>query len=86
MICGSHPAVGAQLDGLATLKICLLGDRVSRATAWKLARRGDWDDVSPAEYLAVALLQADALIAGDAAIAAAAEGVVDLAEHRELHR
>ncbi len=82
----SESAGRAQLEGLASLKIRLLGDRVSRATAWRLARQLDWDDVSPAEYLAVATLQADALVAGDPAIAAAAAGICDLADYRELHR
>jgi predicted nucleic acid-binding protein len=77
----------SQLEALATLKIRLLGDRVSRATAWKLARQLDWDDTAPAEYLAVAVLQADALVAGDQRIAAAAaSGLVDLATYDELRR
>lgn len=75
-----------QLDGIATLKIRLLGDRVSRATAWKLARQFDWDDTSLAEYLAVATLQADALVAGDEAIVASASGIVPLATYDELRQ
>ena len=74
----------AQLDQLATLKIRLLGDRVSRATAWKIARQLDWDDVSRAEYLAVANLQADALITNDPAITAAATGLTTIADYRAL--
>jgi predicted nucleic acid-binding protein len=74
----------AQLEGLAALKIRLLGDRVSRATAWSIARRLDWDDTASAEYLAVATLQADVLIAGDARIREAAAGIVDLAEYGDL--
>ena len=54
-----------QLEGLAALKIRLLGDRVSRATAWCIARQLDWNDTALAEYLAVATLQADVLVAGD---------------------
>lgn len=76
----------AQLEGIATLKIRLLGDRVSRATAWKIARQLDWEDTQLAEYLAVAALQADALVAGDGRIAAAASGIVDLATYDELRR
>lgn len=76
----------AQLEGIATLKIRLLGDRVSRATAWKLARQLDWDDTSLAEYLAVATLQADVLVAGDERIAAAASGIVPLATYGDLRR
>ncbi|WP_223692613.1 type II toxin-antitoxin system VapC family toxin [Leifsonia poae] len=75
-----------QLEGLASLKIRLLGDRVSRATAWRLARQLDWEDTAPAEYLAVATLQADVLVAGDDRIAAAATGLVPLAEYGDLIR
>jgi predicted nucleic acid-binding protein len=52
-----------QLDALAGLRIRLLADRVSRSTAWKIASQLGWDDIGPAEYLAVATLQADALVA-----------------------
>lgn len=73
-----------QLDGLAGLKIRLLSDRVSRATAWKIARQLDWDDTALAEYLAVATLQADVLVAGDDRISGGAAGIVDLAEYGVL--
>lgn len=73
-----------QLEGLATLKIRLLGDRVSRATAWKLARQLGWDDTALAEYLAVAVLQADVLVAGDERVAEAASGIVPLAAYADL--
>lgn len=69
--------VRAVLDGLAGLKVRLLGDRVSRATAWRIAERLDWDDLAPAEVLAVATLQADVLVTDDPVLAAAAEGVVE---------
>lgn len=74
----------AQLEAIATLKVRLLGDRVSRAAAWRIARQLDWDDTGPAEYLAVATLQADVLVAGDPRIAAAAAGIVPLAAYDEL--
>ncbi|HEX2901968.1 MAG TPA: hypothetical protein VHO01_00815, partial [Jatrophihabitans sp.] len=54
-------------------------DRVSRATAWRIAREHDWDTLRDAEYLAVARLQADALVTVDAGLAAKAQGVVPLA-------
>lgn len=73
-----------QLEGLATLKIRLLGDRVSRATAWKLARQLGWDDTTLAEYLAVAVLQADVLVAGDERVAEAASGIVPLVAYADL--
>lgn len=65
-----------QLDGLAGLRIRLLGDRVSRSTAWKTAVRLGWVEVGPAEYLAVAVLQADTLVTDDPLLRSAAEGMV----------
>lgn len=73
------------LEGLAGLKIRLLADRVSRATAWKLASRLGWDDTTMAEYLAVASLQADALVTFDERLAAGAQGIVPLASYADLH-
>jgi hypothetical protein len=74
----------SRLEGIAALKIRLLGDRVSRSTAWKLAGQLGWDDTDLAEYLAVAVLQADVLVAGDDRIAAAAAGLVPVAEYSVL--
>lgn len=74
------------LDGVATLKIRLLGDRVSRSVAWKLARQLGWDEPTLAEYLAVASLQADVLVAGDPRIAEGAEGIIPLATYDDLRR
>ncbi|MCU1513966.1 MAG: hypothetical protein JWO10_1056 [Microbacteriaceae bacterium] len=73
-----------QLNGLAELKMRLLGDRVSRATAWKIAERLGWDDIYDAEYLAVASLQADALVTEDEALRTAATGIVAIAEWADL--
>ena len=75
-----------QLERLAAMKIRLLGDRVSRATAWKLADRLGWDDIGPAEYLAVATLQADALVTDDEALASAAAGIVAVVSYDTLTR
>ncbi len=61
------------------LKMRLLGDRVSRRTAWKIALANGWDTTFDAEYLAVCQLQADALVTIDPTLAAKAEGVVSLA-------
>lgn len=55
------------------------GDRVSRRTAWKIAREQGWETTYDAEYLAVTRLQADALITVDGTLAAKAEDVVPLA-------
>ena len=77
-------AVRELLDGITTTKVRLLGDRVSRGTAWRLALELDLDDTGDAEYLAVARLQADALVALDPRIAALAPGVVPVATIDDL--
>ena len=66
-------------ERLTELKMRLLGDRVSRRTAWKIARSSGWDTTFDAEYLAVCRLQADALITIDPSLAAKAEGIVPIA-------
>ena len=76
----------ALLDGLTTMTVRLLNDRVSRATAWKVATELGWDDTVDAEYVAVTRLQADALVAGGAGLASRAEGVVPLAAFEDLTR
>ena len=73
-----------QLDGITAMRIRLLGDRVSRGTAFRLALEHDWPDTAHAEYIAVTRLQADALVALDPGLAAAAEGIVPLATFEEL--
>jgi predicted nucleic acid-binding protein len=66
-------------ERLTELKMRLLGDRVSRRTAWKIARANGWDTTFDAEYLAVCQLQADALVTIDPTLATRAEGIVPLA-------
>lgn len=66
-------------ERLTRLKMRLLGDRVSRRTAWRIAREQGWETTYDAEYLAVTKLQADALVTIDPAMAAKAENVVPLA-------
>lgn len=73
-------------ERLTELKMRLLGDRVSRRTAWKLAREQHWDSLQDAEYLAVARLQADALISVDPAMAARCDGLVRIADLEALTR
>ncbi|WP_129337291.1 hypothetical protein [Cellulomonas endophytica] len=72
------------LEGLAALKVRLLGDRVSRAVAWQVAESLGWEDTSAAEYVAVARLQADVLVTVDEALARAVEGVVPTAAFTTL--
>jgi predicted nucleic acid-binding protein len=72
------------LDGITTMRIRILGDRVSRGTAWRLAEKLGWDDTTDAEYLAVAQLQADAFVTLDPARAALAEGIITIASFEAL--
>ncbi|MGC5170269.1 type II toxin-antitoxin system VapC family toxin [Microbacterium sp. DT81.1] len=67
------------LDGITTMRVRLLGDRVSRGVAWQLAREFDWDDTADAEYVAVAKLQADVFVTLDEELARRVEGVVTVA-------
>jgi predicted nucleic acid-binding protein len=75
----------AEAEALAThermteMKMRLLGDRVSRRTAWQIARQQDWDALRDAEYLAVTRLQADALVTVDPRLAVAAQDAVPVA-------
>jgi predicted nucleic acid-binding protein len=71
---------------LTELKMRLLGDRVSRSTAWQLARDHDWESLHWAEYLAVARLQADALVTVNAELAALAPGIVPVEPYEALFR
>ncbi len=66
-------------ERLTELKMRLLGDRVSRRTAWRIAREQGWETTYDAEYLAVTKLQADALVTIDSASAAKPKDVVPLA-------
>ena len=63
-----------------------LGDRVSRATAWTVATRHGWDDIGPAEYVAVALLQADAIVSDEPAILGALGDDIAVAAYDDLFR
>ena len=69
----------AQHERLTELKMRLLGDRVSRSTAWRIAMEQGWDTTTDAEYFAVTRLQADAFVTIDAAMAARAAGIVPVA-------
>ena len=72
----------ATLRRIAGMPMRVLGDRVSRATAWRIAAELDWDDPAPAEYLAVTRLQADALVTTDPRLVGA--GVVPIVEYSAM--
>lgn len=71
-------------ERFTSVKMRLLGDRVSRRTAWTIARDHGWGSTADAEYLAVTRLQADALVTVDPVLAARATGIVPLAAVTEL--
>ena len=67
-------------ERLTELKMRLLGDRVSRRTAWRIAREQGWETTYDAEYLALTKLQADALITVSPELATKAKDLVPLAQ------
>jgi predicted nucleic acid-binding protein len=71
-------------ERMTGIKMRLLGDRVSRRTAWQVARERDWSTLRDAEYLAVTQLQADALVTVDPSLAAAAREIVAVAAIEDL--
>lgn len=81
----SREEARAQLEGLSSLRVRLLGDRVSRAVAWEIADQLDWDDTAVAEFVAVARLQADAFVTLDPELARRVEGVIAVAPFEALH-
>lgn len=71
-------------ERMTGIKMRLLGDRVSRRTAWRLAREHDWNTIAKAEYLAVTRLQADALVTVNPGLATAGQGIVAIAAIDDL--
>lgn len=80
----SAPDARQQLDAITTMRIRLLGDRVSRGRAFAVAAELGWDDTPDAEYVAVAQLQADALVTGDAELERAVAAIVTIAPYEAL--
>jgi predicted nucleic acid-binding protein len=75
---GDIPADVARerLARIGRMPIRLLGDAVLRRRAWEVADQLGWPSTYNAEYVALTLLQADALITLDAELARSVEGVV----------
>ncbi len=63
---------------MTEVKMRLLGDRVSRRTAWRIAREQGWADLVEAEYVAVTRLQADALVSVDQQVARRLQSLVPI--------
>jgi predicted nucleic acid-binding protein len=78
---GEVPADVARdrLAFIGRMPIRLLGDAVLRRRAWELADELGWAETYNAEYVALTLLQADALVTLDAELARSAAGIVTIA-------
>ena len=72
------------LTGYRALKLRLLGDAVLQRRAWEVADRLGWADTYDAEYIALTMLQADALVALDPRLGRAASGLVATATVDDL--
>jgi predicted nucleic acid-binding protein len=68
------------------MPIRLIGDAVLRRRAWELADRLGWASTYDAEYIALTILQADALVTLDRELARAAAGIVKTAKVDALRR
>jgi indolepyruvate ferredoxin oxidoreductase alpha subunit len=68
-----------RLTRINSLKIRFLGDRVLQRQAWKVADLMGWETTYDAEYVALTILQADALVTSDRKLARAVAGLVDTA-------
>ncbi len=66
------------------IKIRLLGDAVRRRRAWELADSLGWWETFGAEYVALAQLQADALVTTNQDFARALDGIVTVASVDDL--
>ena len=66
------------------MSIRLLGDAVLRRRAWEVAEQLGWGPTYEAEYVALTLLQGDALVTLDAGLAGRMDGIVRIATLDEL--
>jgi indolepyruvate ferredoxin oxidoreductase alpha subunit len=65
---------------LNSLKVRFLGDKVLQRQAWKVADQLGWPTTYDAEYVALTMLQGDALVISDPELAQAVSGLVETAE------
>lgn len=75
-----------QARRVGRLRIRLLGDAVLRRKAWDLAGQLGWTSTYDAEYVALTVLQADALVTLDPEVAAGARTVVEVAPIERLRQ
>ncbi|NUU06751.1 hypothetical protein [Leifsonia sp. C5G2] len=72
------------LAAVDALNVRLLGDRVLRRTAWKVASELGWAETEAAEYVALARLHTDALVSDAPAQYPGADRLVRIAPVSEL--
>ena len=72
------------LERVWKMPIRLLGDAVLRRRAWRVADQMGWPDTFAAEYVALTLLQGDAFVTLDTALAKSLEGIVATATIDDL--
>ena len=75
-----------RLTYIRGLRMRLLGDAVMQRVAWEVADRLGWSRTYDAEYIALTILQADALVTLDERLATAARDVVALATVESISR
>jgi predicted nucleic acid-binding protein len=68
-----------RVSRINALKVRFLGDRVLQRQAWKVAERLGWKTTYDAEYVALTMLQADAFVTSNPALAEAVSGLVEIA-------
>jgi indolepyruvate ferredoxin oxidoreductase alpha subunit len=72
------PADGIErVTRINSLKVRFLGDKVLQRQAWKVADQLGWETTYDAEYVALTMLQADALVTSDGELARAVSGLVE---------
>ena len=69
-----------------SLKVRFLGDKVLQRQAWRVAAQLGLDTTYDAEYVALTMLQADALVTADETLAHAAAALVETAPVDALSR
>ena len=75
-----------RLRRVSAMPIRLLGDAVLRRRAWEVADRLGWAETYDAEYVALTLLQADALVTLDGKLARAVADLVSTATIERLRK
>jgi predicted nucleic acid-binding protein len=79
-----HKEARRLFEAVNELPMRLLGDRVLRLTAWKIAAELGWPDTYRAEYVALTTLWGDALVTSDAEVIRAVAGLIETAPLSDL--